>query len=154
MARVTFSVSDEVLRRVDEDAHKRGVSRSVAIAEALDSINHIHNLELELNKEQTDVMKLNRQLSAQSNQLAEKDKRLESKTVEFLKSDERVKQLEADLMVKDLEIKKLNDALELNREEIVFLRGHVSLLTQSISQLSLPPSEEEIRAKHWWQFWK
>jgi chromosome segregation ATPase len=154
MARVTFSVSDEVLRRVDEDAHKRGVSRSVAIAEALDSINRIHNLELELNKEQIEVMKLNRQIAAQSNQLAEKDKRLESLTLASLKSDEQVKQLEADLMVKDLEIKKLNDALELNREEIAFLRGHVSLLTQSISQLSLPPSEEEIRAKHWWQFWR
>jgi len=154
MVRVTFSVSDEVLRRVDEDAHKRGVSRSVTIAEALDSINRIHNLELELNKEQIDVMKLNRQLSAQSNQLAEKDKRLESTTLERLKSDERVKQLEADLMVKVMEIKKLNDSLELNREEIAFLRGHVSLLTQSISQLSLKPGEEEIKRKGWWQFWK
>jgi len=154
MARVTFSASDEVLRRVDEDANKRGVSRSQIVAESLDSINRIHNLELELNKEQIEVMKLNRQITTQSNQLAEKDKRLESMTVERLKGDERVKQLEADLMVKELEIKKLNDALELNREEIAFLRGHVSLLTQSISQLSLKPGEEEIRAKHWWQFWR
>jgi hypothetical protein len=30
----------------------------------------------------------------------------------------------------------------------------VSQLTQSISQLSLKPGEEEIKAKHWWQFWK
>jgi hypothetical protein len=75
-------------------------------------------------------------------------------TVERLKSDEQVKRLEVEILTKDLEIKKLGDALELNHEEIAFLRGHVSLLTQSISQLSLKPGEEEIRAKHWWQFWK
>jgi hypothetical protein len=27
-------------------------------------------------------------------------------------------------------------------------------LTQSISQLSLKPGEEEIKKKGWWQFWK
>jgi predicted transcriptional regulator len=154
MARVTFSVSDEMLRRVDEDANKRGVSRSQIVAESLDSINRIHNLELELNKEQTEVMKLNRQTSAQSNQIAENDKKLESMTVANLKSDEQVKRLEVEILTKDLEIKKLNDALELNHEEIAFLRGHVSLLTQSISQLSLKPGEEEIKKKGWWQFWR
>jgi len=45
-------------------------------------------------------------------------------------------------------------AFKSQQADIDFLRGHVSLLTQSISQLSLPPSEEEARAKHWWQFWK
>jgi hypothetical protein len=38
---------------------------------------------------------------------------------------------------------------------IAFLRGHVSQLTQSISQLSLKPGEEEIKEKgSWWKFWK
>jgi len=41
-------------------------------------------------------------------------------------------------------------AFKSQQADIDFLRGHVSQLTQSISQLSLPPSEEEIRAKHWW----
>jgi hypothetical protein len=27
-------------------------------------------------------------------------------------------------------------------------------LTQSISQLSLKPSQEEAKKKDWWQFWK
>jgi hypothetical protein len=35
-----------------------------------------------------------------------------------------------------------------------FLRGHVAQLTQSISQLSLKPGDEEIKKKGWWQFWK
>ena len=37
---------------------------------------------------------------------------------------------------------------------IGFLRGHVAQLTQSISQLSLKPGEEEIKKKGWWQFWR
>jgi len=34
------------------------------------------------------------------------------------------------------------------------LRGHVAQLTQSISQLSLNPGDEEIKKKGWWQFWR
>ena len=30
----------------------------------------------------------------------------------------------------------------------------VPQLTQSISQLSLKPGDEEIKKKGWWQFWK
>jgi hypothetical protein len=37
---------------------------------------------------------------------------------------------------------------------ISFLRGHVGQLTQSISQLALPTSQEEARAKSWWKFWR
>ena len=32
--------------------------------------------------------------------------------------------------------------------------GHVAQLTQSISQFALKPGEDEIKAKHWYQFWK
>jgi hypothetical protein len=35
-----------------------------------------------------------------------------------------------------------------------FLRDYVAQLTQSISQLSLKPGDEEIRKKGWWQFWR
>jgi len=37
---------------------------------------------------------------------------------------------------------------------IGFRCGHAVQLTQSISQLALPPSQEEARAKSWWQFWR
>jgi hypothetical protein len=38
--------------------------------------------------------------------------------------------------------------------EVSFLRELVVQLTQSISQLSLKPGDEEIKKKGWWQFWK
>jgi hypothetical protein len=34
---------------------------------------------------------------------------------------------------------------------IRFLQAHIAQLTQSISQLSLKPGDEEIRKKGWWR---
>jgi hypothetical protein len=42
----------------------------------------------------------------------------------------------------------------ITEEEVSFFRVHLPQLTQSISQLSLKPGDEEIRKKGWWQFWK
>jgi centrosomal protein CEP164 len=44
------------------------------------------------------------------------------------------------------------DTLTIKDKQIGFLEGHVAQLTQSISQLSLKPGDEEIKKKHWWQF--
>jgi chromosome segregation ATPase len=45
------------------------------------------------------------------------------------------------------------DTIKLKDQEIAFLQAHIAQLTQSFTQLSLKPGEEEIRAKHWWKFW-
>lgn len=46
------------------------------------------------------------------------------------------------------------DTLAMKDRQIGFLEGHVSQLTQTVSQLALPPSQEEAKKKGWWQFWK
>ena len=46
------------------------------------------------------------------------------------------------------------DTIKLKDQEIAFLQAHIAQLTQSISQLSLKPGEEEIKKKRWWQFWR
>jgi len=48
----------------------------------------------------------------------------------------------------------IGSALQAKEDEISFLRGHVSQLTQSISQFALKPGDEEIKKKGWWRFWK
>jgi hypothetical protein len=53
-----------------------------------------------------------------------------------------------------VEAGKLREAMNLKGDEINFLCGHVAQLIQSISQLSLPPSQEEAKKKGWWQFWR
>ena len=162
MPRVTVSLSDSTLHKVDEGAHKTGLSRSEYVANAIDvyvsgsnqaSIT-LHNLELELNKSQTEVMHLKREISKLSNQLAEKDKIIESKAKDVMQADAKVNQSYADVMQAKNEISKYEMALKSKEDEISFLRGHIAQLTQSISQLSLKPGEEEIKRKGWWQFWK
>jgi len=49
---------------------------------------------------------------------------------------------------------KLQEALKVRDEDIAYFKAHVSQLTQTVNQLSLPPSQEEAKAKHWYQFWK
>ena len=46
------------------------------------------------------------------------------------------------------------DTINQKNQQIAFLEAHIAQLTQSISQLSLKPGEEEIKKKGWWQFWK
>jgi len=70
MPRVTVSLSDSILIKVDEAAHKDGTSRSEYVDQAIESFvtgsNQtsitLHNVELELNKSQTEVMQQKRQI--------------------------------------------------------------------------------------------
>ena len=59
-----------------------------------------------------------------------------------------------DLALARAEVDKWKEALRIKDGDIDYLRSHVAQLTQSIGQLSLKPGEEEIKAKHWYQFWK
>jgi metal-responsive CopG/Arc/MetJ family transcriptional regulator len=97
--RVSVSLTDEMVITIDEEAKKRGISRSDLVANAVQS--YI-----------TDI-----QAGLQVNQA-----------------------MEATLKAKE--------------DEISFLRGHISQLTQSISQFALKPGEEEIKKNGWWKFWK
>lgn len=58
------------------------------------------------------------------------------------------------LVMAQQEVPKLESALKIKDDEVSFLRGHVAQLTQSISQLSLKPGEEEVKRKARWQFWR
>jgi predicted nucleic acid-binding Zn-ribbon protein len=62
-------------------------------------------------------------------------------------------QLSVELASLEKEVQALKDTLAIKNDEISFLRGHVSQLSEKLPR-ALPPSEEEIRAKHWWAFWR
>jgi hypothetical protein len=97
--RVSVSLTDEMVITIDEEAKKRGISRSDLVANAVQS--YITGIQAGLIVNQA---------------------------------------MEATLKARD--------------EELSFLRGHVSQLTQTVSQLALPPGREEAQATHWWQFWR
>ena len=162
MSRVTVSLTDSTLHKVDDEAHKGGLSRSEYVAKAIESYVtgsnqanlELHNTQLELNKSQTEVMQIGRKIAKLENQLAEKDKAIESKSKDVMQFEEKLNHAYADVMQARQEVTKYESALKTKEDEVAFLRGHVAQLTQSISQLSLKPGEEEIKKKGWWQFWK
>ena len=162
MPRVTVSLTDSILIKVDEAAHKSSISRSEYVAQAIESFvtgsNQssitLHNVELELNKSQTEVMQLNRKIAKLDNQLLEKDKAIESKAKDVMQIEEKLNQSYAESIQAKNETAKYEMALKGKEDEISFLRGHISQLTQSISQFALKPGDEEIKKKGWWQFWR
>jgi chromosome segregation ATPase len=73
-----------------------------------------------------------------------------------LKDELAKRQIEADQARSEAEVFKVKleshqSALRVKDDEVAFLRATVHQLSE---KRALPPSEEEIRAKHWWQFWR
>jgi predicted nuclease with TOPRIM domain len=89
-------------------------------------------------------------------------KRTEEKSrAEARQAQTRAEKLQADLEQAQnslacikFEADKLKEAMRVRDDEVSFLRGHVSQLTQTVRQLALPPSQEEAKKKGWWQFWR
>jgi hypothetical protein len=46
------------------------------------------------------------------------------------------------------------DSIRQKDEMIAFLQAHIAQLTQTVSQLALPPSQEEAKKRGWWRFWR
>jgi len=82
-------------------------------------------------------------------------------TIQHLQADLLRKQSETDQLGKTREElvaattarDKLQEALKVRDDDIAFLRGHLSQLSEKLPK-SLPPSQEEAKKKGWWQFWK
>lgn len=62
---------------------------------------------------------------------------------------DRIASLREELATTKNDRERLQEALKAKNEDVAFLRGHVSQLTQTVNQLALPPSEEEAKKKGW-----
>jgi chromosome segregation ATPase len=101
----------------------------------------------ELKSYKNDVTKLKKLLeeSQSTNQHLKDDLiKRQSETEQLTKTRE-------ELALSRMEAGKLKEAIRVRDDDVAWLRGHVAQLTQ---QLALPPSQEEAKAKGWWQFWK
>ena len=117
--------------------------------------NTLTSTEKEKNTKANEVFQRDKRIHTLENQIAEKDKKLESHSGEVLHLKEEGMKIQEELEKAKLEAMKYEMAFRAKDEEIAFLRAHVAQLTQSISQLSLKPGEEEIKRKGWsWRFWR
>lgn len=83
--------------------------------------------------------------------LQDRNTKLQENTTQ---STQDLTSLKEELILSKAEVDKWKEALRIKDGDIDYLRSHVSQLTQSISQLALPPSQEEAKTKGWWKFWR
>lgn len=109
----------------------------------------------------------NREVNSKANEVFQKEKKIHTLENQIVEKDNEIKSLSKGVLLQKDEGMKFREELEKARQEatkyemafksqqadIDFLRGHISQLTQTVSQLSLKPGEEEIKKKGWWQFW-
>jgi chromosome segregation ATPase len=114
------------------------------------------------------LVEANRDSNSRANEVFQKEKKIHTLENQLVETDKEIKSLSKEVLLQKDEGMKLRDELEKARQEatkyemafksqqadIDFLRGHVAQLTQTVSQLALPPSQEEAKKKGWWRFWK
>ncbi len=105
MGRVTVHVADSLLSALDDEAHNRSISRSQAVANAienfisgdnqavLDAHNELSEAHTKLSASEEEIMRLKQELSKSNNQIEEKDKSLESSRSEVMRLKEEVKRI-------------------------------------------------------------
>ena len=169
MTRVCAPVDDTVLAQIDKEVEEKGISRAQWVNIAISTYLTQDDTKLEqLKRDLTQAVSDREQTWRESTQLRQEKEHL---SAELEHSRHKVVSLEASVAdierhkeehrrhIEELERLKVTyektlEAMKLKDDEISFLRGHVSQLTQSVSQFALKPGEEEIKKKGWWQFWR
>ena len=172
--RIYAEPDEQTIEEIDKAAKEKGITRHKLVLEAIDSYLHqslsdVDSLKRELDslRSERDSLKSevdgkwseNRKLRSEN----ETQKRaIDSLTIKLDQATIKIdsltslgdqKKVEFDSLQKDLT--HALDTIKQKDEMINFLQAHIAQLTQSISQLSLKPGEEEIQKKGWsWRFWK
>ena len=173
MQRIYAPVDDPTLDQIDWDVREKDISRAQWVSTAIDTY-----LQLAGSNGGEDPSKLHQELM----QLRTDNERLWRETQELKKAGGaargeagqlRIKissvqeqmhqaQMEKDsartnVTILQHDIEHFKDTINQKDQQIAFLQGHVSQLTQSVSQLALPQmtmEEQEVRKRRWWQFWR
>ena len=116
MGRVTVHIADDMLSALDGDAHNRSISRSQAVAKAIEFFiagdnqkahNELSETHNKLSASEEEVVRLKQELSKLEDQIAERNKALESSSTDVMRLTEEVKR-----------IVKLHEEAEHNKEDL------------------------------------
>jgi uncharacterized protein (DUF3084 family) len=165
MPRIYASVEDLISKKIDDDAKEKSISRSQWVNRAINAFLHQGHEDVDQLHRELDQARVEREtfwreavrLRNEKEQYCTEAVQLQSEVKELSDSLEQARTeastLREMMNLVRIEADKLKEAASIREADVAFLRGHVSQLAQSISQLSLPPAQEEARTKRWWQFW-
>ena len=158
---------DQANSEIDQLKHQLDqtkISLDQSHAEATNLKDELEQLKTKHNQTTSDATQRWEELKGYKSDVTKVKKLLEESqaTNQHLKDDLLKRQSETDQLAKtreELAVTKtdrdrLQEAISLRNQDVSFLQGHVSQLTQSISQFALKPGEEEIKKKGWWKFWR
>ena len=170
MQRVYAQVDESVLAKIDEDAKEKGTSRAQWVSTAIGAYLHreetlsgadleemhreLHQLRTEKEESWRQITHLKRTEEKSRNEATQEKSRADKLQDALEQAQSALAAAREELAGARVEADKLKEAMRVKDDEVSFLRGHVAQLTQSISQLSLKPGEEEIKKKGWWHFWR
>ncbi len=170
--RIYAEVEDQINKELDQAAISRGSNKKALVAEAIDLYLHQDRSSSDLIIKERDQLRSERDLIRSEHDLRWKElQQLRSelnqakRELEAARSREDLIRSERDLSRSDKDqasielvtlrrdLEHFKQTLSLKNEEISFLRGHVSQISEKLPK-ALPPSEDEAKKKGWWQFWK
>mgnify|MGYP000884412804 FL=1 len=177
--RIYAEVEDLVNEELDQAAISEGSNKKAIVAKAIDLYLHQDRSSQDLITQERDQLKSEKDLARSERDQIRSDYDLRWKELQQLRSElsqakrdletarSREDQLRSDrdlarsdkdqasveLTALQLTLEHYKETLRLKDEEISFLRGHVSQISEKLPK-ALPPSEDEAKKKGWWQFWK
>ena len=170
--RIYAEVEDQVNEDLDQAAISEGSNKKTIVARAIDLYLHQDRSSQDLIIQERDQLRSERdqirsdfdlrwkelqQLRSELNQ-AKRELEAARSREDLLRSDRDLARSDKDqasdeLSALQLTLEHYKETLRLKDDGISFLRGHVSQISEKLPK-ALPPAEEEIKKKGWWQFWK
>jgi len=164
--RIYAEPNDQMLKEINQAVKEKGIGKTQIVLEALDQ--YLHGSDHgELAKAMSDLDKTKEDLDKSWSEIARLRSEITAIKADLEKSRSLTEklQLESDQLKKtadqariDLELSQRDhehalDTIRQDREQISMLTALTHQLTEKITP-ALPPSQEEARAKSWWQFWR
>ena len=170
MQRIYAQLEDLTFDKIETHIREKKISRAKFLVDAINSYLHLLESPNDANPEDLhhEIMELRTKESESWQQITKLKSAIKGaeSTITTLqaensklqeqtnKSTLEITALKENLILANAEIDKWKEALRIKDQDIDYFKSHIAQLTQSISQLSLKPGDEEIKKKGWWQFWK
>ncbi len=177
--RIYAEVDEQTNSELDQLAISKGSNKKAIVSEAIDLYLHQDRSQPDLIIEERDQLRAQLDLTIKERDQLRSEQDLKWKELQQIRSElnQAKRELEAirskenqlrserdqarssgdqaSVEAKGLrrDLEHFKDTLRLKDDEISFLRGHVSQISEKLPK-ALPPSEEEAKKKGWWQFWK
>jgi len=181
--RIYGEADDRIISEMTKAAKKMRISRNELILRSIDQFLHpsaqdskeLDQLRTDYDQARTELVQARserdqfrtdqdnrwKELNAQKSEIAQLKRDLEATKlkadqllIERDKAKSEAAQFRDDVLTAKKDSEKFQEALKIREDDIAYFKSHISQLTQSISQLSLKPGEEEIKKKGWWRFWR